>query len=328
MLAYVTGATGCVGRNLIDTLLQHNCDVVVLHRKSSDLSKLHGCDVKYIEVDLHNLQSTNIALARGGDAVFHVAANVQHSKRHNDQQWLDNVVGTTNLVESCLRAHIGRFIFTSTGAAGMCDGMTMNEMIQYRRKSNYAVTKKLSEVAVQNGILRGLDAVILRIPIVVGKYDYNNYSQIFNLLQKRKLKASIAGHLTFGNATDIANAHLSAYEHGHLGSTYYLGGEFTTWHDLCVRASWLLGVKPPMKPLPLCFYHGLARWLAIVSYFTGKEPLITPELVHLMSTTSTDFVTPAEYSRTENELGYVSSPLSQSLVECYQWLLLNKGMKT
>ncbi len=78
MKAYLTGGTGCVGRNLLDELLKNNWEVIVLHRRSSDLSKLDGCDVEFREVDLHWGHSVVKAISEPADALFHTAGNVSY----------------------------------------------------------------------------------------------------------------------------------------------------------------------------------------------------------------------------------------------------------
>lgn len=78
--ALITGATGCVGRNIVDVLLEAGWDVTVLHRKTSNLKILDGCKVQFQEVDLYDLDSVLRATAKGADAIFHVAGNTSHGK--------------------------------------------------------------------------------------------------------------------------------------------------------------------------------------------------------------------------------------------------------
>lgn len=330
MIAYITGATGCVGRNLVDILLEANWKIIVLHRKSSDLSKLDGCDVEFREVNLHKLKSVEHAMDVKADALFHIAANMNHNptvreeQKAHEEQWKDNVLATKNLASVCLTNGVKRFIHTSTGAAYFCDNMSIEEMNKVR--CCYMRTKKLAEMEIKNSIENGLDAVILRIPIVVGEYDYNNYSQIFSLLKTNKLKFSIPGCLIFAHVKEIAEAHLAAFENGKNTETYYLSGEFASWHEFCVIASNLMGIKPPRKPLPIWCYYMIARGMRIASYFTNKKPLMSQELIDLMTAMpcTEDFVPDFEYMKTKKDLGYEwTMPLSQSLHKCYDWLVEN-----
>ena len=116
MKAIVTGATGCVGRNLVDELLKDNWEVMVLHRKSSNVNRLKGLAIKLIEVDLHDFYSVINAIPEGFDAIFHAAGNVSHWPLEADIQYKDNVIATRNLVKVAELRKVKRFIFTSTGA--------------------------------------------------------------------------------------------------------------------------------------------------------------------------------------------------------------------
>lgn len=317
--AFITGATGCVGRNLVDILQEDGWRIICLHRASSDLSRLEGCDVECREVNLHDLNDVHSVIERA-DAIFHIAANVSHNPMYHAEQRKDNVIATYNLVMASLDK-IRRFVFTSTGAAARGDGLSYDEIDKLR--SGYIKTKKQSEIIVDLAVENyGLDAVTLRPIIIVGKYDYNNYSQIFSMLKTGKLRNSIPGALPFCNAEDIARAHLTAFERGRCGEQYYLGGEHTTWHDFCCRACDLMGIKHPRKPLPLWMYYVTSHCMMLHQKWTGKPALITPELVDLMSTESNDLPY-SEYEKTRTELGYESRSLDISLRECYDWMIDN-----
>src|SRR5258708_20085389 len=146
-LGYVTGATGCVGRNLVDELLQSGgWDVVVLHRKSSDLSRLKGCDVRFQEVDLYDAAATGASIQPDVDAIFHVAGNTSHWAREADQQWKDNVLVTRNLVEAALASRVKKFIFTSTGATLPYQGA--DERLTMEITDGYVRTKRLAELEI------------------------------------------------------------------------------------------------------------------------------------------------------------------------------------
>ncbi|MBV8381759.1 MAG: NAD-dependent epimerase/dehydratase family protein [Planctomycetaceae bacterium] len=94
----------------MDELLRAEWEVVVLHRRSSDLSRLKGCKVRFQEVDLHDSASTLNSLQADADAIFHVAANTSHWPAQREQQYKDNVVVTRNLVQAALAKGAKKFI--------------------------------------------------------------------------------------------------------------------------------------------------------------------------------------------------------------------------
>ena len=317
--AYLTGATGCIGRNLVDELLKDKWRVIVLHRKSSNLRKLDGVKVEFRCVDLHSFDSVKKTLNEKAQALFHVAANVSDWPKDRIEQRMDNVVSTRNLVAASLEnSCVERFILCSTGAVTRCGNDAAEQVEQVR--SGYIKTKRLSEIEVQRGIESGLDAVILRPIIVVGKYDYNNYSQIFSYLKNSPIKLVFPGKLWFCHAGDVARAHIQAYEKGRRGEIYYLGGEYISWYDFFCKISAIIGTKPPFKPLPYWAYYALSYCQLWISYLTNKKPQMTPELIDLVRGDS-DNISDQEFAKAERELGYKSAPVNESLRDCYRWLI-------
>ena len=104
-LAVMTGGTGLIGYHVLKALIDDSWRVIVLHRKTSDVSVFRGIldstdSVELKEVDLGDERSIDHVFPEGVDAVFHLAANVSH---HSDKnQWRDNVLATRNLAEVAL----------------------------------------------------------------------------------------------------------------------------------------------------------------------------------------------------------------------------------
>ncbi|MEJ2630999.1 MAG: NAD-dependent epimerase/dehydratase family protein [Acidihalobacter sp.] len=314
--AYVTGATGCVGRNLVDVLQQAGWSITVLHRPSSDLSRLDGCDVAFQPVDLHSLESVRNAIPEGVDAIFHPAGNVSHWSAHADEQWKDNVLATRNLVEAALEKRVGRFIFTSTGAVmlyGEVDEATAKNI-----KQGYIRTKRLSELEVLKGVERGLDAVITRPIIVVGKYDYNNYARIFRMIKYDRLRIAMPGKIAFCHADDVARAHLSAYEKGRCGERYMLAGPYASWRDFFQEAARCMGMDVKIRAVPKPLFALMANAQEFIARFTHKEPELTSDVVFLLQEVPESFFDAQRLS--EQELGYRSASLPAMIKDCYDWL--------
>jgi dihydroflavonol-4-reductase len=73
MKAFVTGATGFIGGNLVRMLLAEGHQVRALVRPASDRRNLAGLPVELVEGDLDDQQKLTDAI-QGCDVVFHVAA--------------------------------------------------------------------------------------------------------------------------------------------------------------------------------------------------------------------------------------------------------------
>ena len=315
-IAYITGATGCVGRNIIENLNPEEWDIVVLHRKSSDLSRLQGCRVRFQEVDLYDLDSVRHAIAEDTEVIFHVAGNTSHWPSEAAQQWKDNVLVTRNLVNIAIGKKVNRFIFTSTGATRLFQHL--NEAQCQNIKAGYKRTKRLAEIEVIKGLEQGLDAVVIQPTIVVGAYDYNSYAQIFTGLKSGKIKNVFPGKIAFCHANDVAKAHILAYEKGRCGEHYVLGGTYTTWLDFFIRIAKLVGVKPIKKSTPEWLLRIVVYWELSYAALTGKKPMITFDLLDLVI--ADPDLSYYEKIRSQEELGYESASMDQMIADCYAWM--------
>lgn len=311
MLAVVTGATGCIGRNLVDELLKDNWDIICLHRKSSDLAKLKNCKVICKEVNLYNLESVRNVIPNNVDAVFHVAGNVAHWPDPN--QLKDNVLATRNLIKVSLEKKVKKFIFTSTGATLPYQAISKIESIWLIR-SGYIRTKRLAELEVFDGAKKGLFVVILQPCIVIGKYDYNNYGQ---LLQKKDLRVVLPGRLEFCNACNVARAHIQAFFKGRCCENYVLGGDFLSWFDFFTLVSGVTGAKAPKWIAPIWLLYIISHIELFMYQILGRRPLLTPELVFLLR--GGERVPFNEEFKAKNELEYQSSGIKKAIKDFCEW---------
>jgi nucleoside-diphosphate-sugar epimerase len=315
--AYVTGGTGCVGRNIINELLRKNYRVIAAHRRSSAVSRLAGLDVQLREVDLYNPEAVEQSIPEGVSVIFHVAASTSHWPLEKNKQWQDNVLATRNLVRAALRKNIDRFVFTSTAAVWAFLNHSPEEI--EKSAGQYVSTKRLSELEVEKGIAQGLDAVILRPVLVIGAYDYNGYSNIFTSMAAGKWLGVLPDGIEFSHAQDVARAHVRAYEHGRTGERYVLHGHRVSWLEVYQKTAKLTQAPPPQRTTPLWLISIVSHPMLWFSYLSRKRPLVTPELVRLIkSGGNTPLV---EIQKTERDLGYRSAGIDRMLNDCHAWLV-------
>jgi nucleoside-diphosphate-sugar epimerase len=115
----VTGATGFLGRYIVNHLTAQGHHCVCWKRASSDIGGFDG-PVEWIEGDLGDERASQ-ALVRDCDAVIHSALDHPSGEfRGVGRDILGfverNVVGTLKLIEAARSADVGRFIFISTCA--------------------------------------------------------------------------------------------------------------------------------------------------------------------------------------------------------------------
>ena len=115
--AFVTGATGFLGRNLVEQLAKRGWKITALYRTAERFELLKRWDVNGVRGSLQALDDLTEAVPEGVDAVFHMAADTTTWLRHGSRQLQTNVDGTRNVVAAAERKGAKRFVFTSSWRA-------------------------------------------------------------------------------------------------------------------------------------------------------------------------------------------------------------------
>lgn len=120
--AFVTGAAGFIGSNLVDRLLADGAQVVGWDNLSTGQERfLEGAKAhagfKLIKGDNLDTGSLKAAMA-GCDVVFHLAANadVRFGTEHTRRDLEQNTIATYNVLEAMRANEIKKIAFSSTGS--------------------------------------------------------------------------------------------------------------------------------------------------------------------------------------------------------------------
>src|SRR5262245_43402061 len=120
--AFVTGAAGFIGSNLVDRLLAEGIQVRGYDNMSTGnlefLSDARQCSgFELIEGDVLDAPKLTAAIA-GADIVFHLAANadVRHGLKHPRRDLDQNTIATFNVLEAMRATGIRQIVFSSTGS--------------------------------------------------------------------------------------------------------------------------------------------------------------------------------------------------------------------
>lgn len=162
----ITGGTGTLGTALTQRALQSTDLAVTIYSRSEVLQAAHmrrfamyGARVRYVLGDVADASTTDAAIA-GHDLVVHAAATkrIPEAERQPDAAYRTNVLGSANVLRSCLRHGVHRLIGISTDKA--CRAVTA-----------YGATKLLMErsfiAARHDATVAGLDIGLVRYGNVV-----------------------------------------------------------------------------------------------------------------------------------------------------------------
>ena len=259
MRVLVTGGAGFIGSHVVDRLVEHGNDVVVLDNFSTGRREnVHGQAVVR-RCDLRSRTLSRVVAEAGPSVVVHAAAqaSVSHSVGEPLEDADVNVLGTVRLLQACGRAGVRTFVYISTGGAayGDTDAIPTPEEHPLRPTSPYGVSKVSAEHYVDCfGPLTGMRTVTLRLANVYGpRQDPAGEAGVVAIFASLLLGGKDCviygdGHQTrdFVYVGDVAEAVMRAIERQSVtGPINVATGTETTINALYDRMSRITGSRRP-----------------------------------------------------------------------------------
>jgi nucleoside-diphosphate-sugar epimerase len=317
--AFVTGATGFVGMNLVRELAGNGWQVTALVRASSPIEDIADLDIELREGDVTQADSVIDAMPERPDCVFHVAASTSIWSRQNEQQTRINVDGTRNVAAAAVRRSAGRMVHTSSFVVWGFHEDEIDEdspRLDNADWINYVRSKREAENVVRSAIARdGLDGVILNPAHILGPGDRRNWSRMIRMVNDGKLPGVPPGGGAFADVREVARAHVEAFHRGRRGHNYLLGGEDTRFIDVVRMTGEVLDRKVPRRASPGWLLKAAARLYTLRAAMDGREPDITPEAAAMITRHL-----PCDSSKARRELGYRFTPTRRLVEDTCHWM--------
>ncbi|MEN9933485.1 MAG: hypothetical protein RLZZ387_64 [Chloroflexota bacterium] len=326
MHAFVTGANGLLGSNLVHQLVQQGHRVTALVRSRQRAgATLGGLDVTLVEGDVRDVTRYGAAL-EGCDTLFHTAAYFREYYTVGDH-WATlkgtNIDATVALLEEAERRGVRRAVHTSSsgvigrrpggGASDESDGPDTAAM-----SNLYFRSKVLAEEAVHTFLGRSSLPVMMILPgwmFGPGDAAPTSAGQITLDFLNRKLPGVFPGGGAPVDVRDVAQAMIAASERGRSGERYIVSGNrYVTMATIFRTLEEVSGVPAPRLPVPApaALFYGWAS--EQYTRLTGKPALATVAGVRTlleMHSMSSD--------KAVRELGVTFRPLRETLRDQVAW---------
>lgn len=281
MRSLVTGATGYIGRRLVDALLFQGHEVTALSRsRQQDLPQA----VRTLRADVEQPESLQ-ALQGPFDRVYHLAARVSFAPNAREELMAANFGGTQNVLAACRGWGAGRVVVASSACTlglGASSGEILDESRtagqQLQQRNPYLASKLAAEGAVRDAA-QDLHAVIVNPTTVYGPGDWSlNSGTLLLKVARGKVLPVPSGGSNVVDVDDVVCGIIAAGEHGRPGERYVLGGWNMSFAEIVDTICDVVGQRPLRVPL-----GDWARPLMqTAAWFVGKATgsrLVTPQLI-------------------------------------------------
>jgi dihydroflavonol-4-reductase len=315
--AFVTGASGFIGANLVRALLERGWNVRALVRGPAP--SLDGLAIERVHGDLF-LPGLSDAM-RGSDAVFHLAATYSLWHRDRADMLRANVMGTRDVLAAARAAGVPRTVHTSSVAAiGVrAGGVPADETYQSPPRALigvYKQTKLMAEEEARQAFAAGQDVVIVNPSTPVGPWDAKPTptGEIVLRFLRGRMPAYVDTGLNLIDVRDVAAGHIAAYERGLAGERYILGNENLTLRAVLERLARIAGRRAPRLRLPRIIplaYAGLGEF---VLARVGIAPDVPFESVRMAKQRMF-----YDSTKAVRELGLPQSSVTTALADAVRW---------
>jgi len=330
MKAFVTGASGFIGSNLVHELVAQGHQVKALLRPGSDERGLAG--VKFTRVTGDVFDRKLLEREMGGcQWCFHVAASYYLWLPDYKPMYAVNVEGTRNVLETAGKAGCQRIVYTSTvgcvGLPKMVDGQlvpsTELDVISAEHLTNHYKCSKWQAECVATKLARdGLPIVIVNPTAPIGPRDMKPTptGQVIVDFLNCKIPAYLDTGLNWVHVRDVAAGHILAAERGELGERYILGNEEGNWtmRETLAALEEITGVPAPKWEIPYWVALAAAQFNEGTAYFTGKPP--RAPLAGVRMAKYKMWFSPARAIRV---LKLPQTPPRQALADAVEWFQAN-----
>ncbi len=114
--AWVSGASGFVGINVVRELASQGWDITVFCRPTADLSDLTDLQLDIRHGDLTLANDVLASMPTDTDSVFHIAADTSVWSRYDNRQTRVNIDGTRHVIDAAMHHGVRRMVHTSSFA--------------------------------------------------------------------------------------------------------------------------------------------------------------------------------------------------------------------
>lgn len=320
----VTGATGFLGRAVVELLAAMGARVTALALPGDPAVRMLPEGVKVIEGDVCKRESLRAFFRNGGKNVclIHCAGMVSIRTRPGPQLRRVNVDGTWNILSLCRHYDVGKLVYVGSVHAipEQKKGRVMIEVREFSPKQvsgAYAKSKAEATAMVLEAAKKGLNACVVQPTGIVGARDVamGSMSSMIAAFCKGDLRMGVRGGYDFVDVRDVARGVVSCCGRGRAGECYILSGEYISIPQMLKLLARETGRKPVRFFAPTWLARAAAPFAEGISMLRHKKPYFTPYAISVLSSNGR-----FSHEKATGALDYMPRPFIITLRDTLTWL--------
>ncbi|MEW7290713.1 NAD-dependent epimerase/dehydratase family protein [Aquimarina sp. 2304DJ70-9] len=322
----VIGATGMLGHHVSKQVLNDpENKLVVIHRKTSNLSSISDLEYESKIADLNDFESLNEAF-KELDHVLNCGAYYPTIPKSLKDEIKIAKHQMNNFIDAVRESDIKKALYLGGSIAipkSKNDIANENEnyIVTPKSTSAYVQVKWIMDKMAQEAGKKGIPIVIGIPSMTFGEYDFGpSTGRIITNTVNQTLPGYVNGNRNVVYAGDAATGLLLACLHGTIGERYLITGENISMENLVQKIITIAGINKMPKEVPL----GVAKLVSQIKMtkyklFGGELPLLDDTAIAVMS--AGQFL---NGDKAKNELGYEpKTSIDETIKKTIVWFKQN-----
>ena len=319
----ITGATGFLGRAVLQLLLAHSCRVLALVMDKDPLAYTIPENVTVFCGDLTDKDTLRSFFAAGGDnfCVLHCAGIVSVASKPDEAIYRVNVQGTQNIIDLCCEFGAEKLVYVSSVHAipEKPAPETITEPDRFAPDEilgDYGKSKSMATALVLEAAQSGLNASVVLPSGILGPGDLarGNMTRMLLAFCRGRLPLGVKGGYDFVDVRDVAVGVLACAERGKAGECYILSGHYTTIQDMFSLTASQLGRKAPKFCVSATLASCAAPVFEKIAQLRGERPFFTPYSIAVLRSNGH-----FSNAKAVGALGFHARPLRETLQSMILW---------
>jgi dihydroflavonol-4-reductase len=337
VIYYITGATGHLGRTIVNMLLTLKKTIVAFvlpHDKKRQFNMHDDGQLSFVDGDITKYDDVEKFLDFKASAstqiVIHCAGIITVEKSFNKVIYDINVGGTKNIVDIAKKRSVEKFVYVSSVHA--LKELSKKGLIKEQTSFNpeevngfYAKTKAEASQYVIDACKDGLNGIIVHPSGIIGPNDEMNghFTAVINNIIDGSLTSIVKGGYNIVDVRDVADGIIKAAESGQNGKSYLLSGEYHSIYEIVEMACHIAKIRKIRHILPIWFVKLFAPLALLWSKIKRQPPIFTAYSMNTLVSNSN-----FSNSLAVRELGFSVRPFSKTMEDTVNDLLAKKAKLT